>query len=369
MSSTAFKFGSFDWVCERASLVVCPMLGTANGIEPTCYARNVQLGSQVFFQPATCFIHIAALGMTAIMLFHVRSKYTAVGRKEIVLFFYFYMIVELLALFLDSTVIPTDSVVYPWFTAVYAGLLGALYWCILINGFVGFQLYEDGTPMSLWSLRLSCLVVWAVCFFVSIATFKSFASFSNTKPTGLFITYLVFPCAVAVIYIASQLLLVVRTLDDRWVIGDILFGVGFYVVGCLLLLAFSTKICDAVSHYIDGVFFFQLCMLFTVMMIYKYWDSITKEDLEFSVGSKIAVWEVKDPLLAGGSMAEAYEDDTQSAYRGAGGSLVGGYGGGNYYGQGAGGGGGYAGQGGNGNGFAKSQSYDQFGGGQYGAHY
>lgn len=56
------------------------------------------------------------------------------------------------------------------------------------------------------------------------------------------------------------------------------------------------------------------------MMVYKYWDcefrlarqvgtvgmradrvdvdvAITKEDLEFSVGSKASVWEVKDPLL------------------------------------------------------------------------
>ena len=35
------------------------------------------------------------------------------------------------------------------------------------------------------------------------------------------------------------------------------------------------------------------------MMVYKYWDSITKEDLEFSVGSKQAVWEVKESLLKG----------------------------------------------------------------------
>lgn len=26
------------------------------------------------------------------------------------------------------------------------------------------------------------------------------------------------------------------------------------------------------------------------MMVYKYWDSITKEDLEFSVASKANVW-------------------------------------------------------------------------------
>ncbi|KAK1926070.1 chitin synthase III catalytic subunit-domain-containing protein [Papiliotrema laurentii] len=325
-----FTFGSFDAICERAALVVCPLIGTDLGVMPTCYSRNVQLGSQIIFQPATCFVHIAALGMTAIMLYHVRSKYTAVGRKEIVLFFYMYMFVELLAIFLDSAIIPTANKVYPWFAAVYAGALGALYWCILINGFVGFQFHEDGTPMSLWFLRLSSLVIWGVCFFVAIATFKGFASFSYVKPTGLFITYLIFPAACALIYSISQLVLVVRTLDDRWVIGDVLFGVAFYIVGCVVLFAFSNTICDSVSHYIDGVFFFTLCMLFTVMMVYKYWDSITKEDLEFSVGSKQAVWEVKDPLLPPNT-EYATEDDGQSQFRGGGGSLVGGYGGNSMY--------------------------------------
>ncbi|BEI79861.1 hypothetical protein CcaverHIS002_0103900 [Cutaneotrichosporon cavernicola] len=346
LKTAPFKFGSFEWVCERASLVVCPML-SETGIEPTCYARNVQLGRQIIFQPATCFVHIAALGMTLIMLFHIRSKYTAVGRKEIVLFFYIYMFVELLAIFLDSTVIPTHHTVYPWFAAVYAGAIGALYWCLLVNGFVGFQLYEDGTPMSLWSLRLSCLGIGGVCFVIAAGTFQNWGSLNYNNPIGLFITYLVYPLIVAVIYIVSQLILVVRTLDDRWVIGDIIFGVAFYVIGCVLLIAFSITICDAVSHYIDGVFFFQLCMLFTVMMIYKYWDSITKEDLEFSVGSKVAVWEVKDPLLA--PNPEYMEDDGQSAYRGAGGSLVGGFGGNAMYGN-------YN------QGYSKSSSYDQFNG-------
>ena len=51
--------------------------------------------------------------MTLIMVYHVRSKYTAVGRKEIVMFFYLYMIIELLAIFLDSGIIPTAHAVYP----------------------------------------------------------------------------------------------------------------------------------------------------------------------------------------------------------------------------------------------------------------
>lgn len=50
--------------------------------------------------------------MVGIMVLHVRSKYTAVGRKEIVTFFYLYSVVELLSIFLDSGIIPSSSSVY-----------------------------------------------------------------------------------------------------------------------------------------------------------------------------------------------------------------------------------------------------------------
>lgn len=132
----------------------------------------------------------------------------------------------------------------------------------------------------------------------------------------------------------SQLILVTRTLEDRWPIGDIIFGTAFFVVAQVVLFAFSVTICDAVEHYIDGLFFFALCMLLSVMMVYKYWDSITKEDLEFSVGSKATVWEVKDPLLASAG-ADYSEEDSSSYYPGAGGhtaSLVGGVSGQQWYG-------------------------------------
>lgn len=57
--------------------------------------------------------------------------------------------------------------------------------------------------------------------------------------------------------------------------------------------------------------------VFTLMLGY-----CQREDLEFSVGSKAAVWEVKDPLLAG--QDSEYAEDVASNYHGAPGSLVGG---------------------------------------------
>ncbi|KAG8837729.1 Chitin synthase, class 7 [Serendipita sp. 400] len=326
-----FEFGKFEGICSSAALVVCPLLGQS-GIEPTCYSRNVDLGKTLVFQPATSFVHIVAIIMTAIMIFHIRSKYTAVGRKEIVTFFYLYAIIEALAIFLDSGIIPTSNQVYPWFAAAYTGLVAAEYTCLLINGFVGFQFAEDGTPLSLWFLRLSCLLLFGISFFIAIATFKNLASFSNTNSIPLWIVYFLWPAICTVVYIVSQLILVVRTLDDRWPLGDIIIGAIFFAVAQLVLFAFSTQICDAVKHYIDGLFFFTVCILLSVMMVYKYWDSITKEDLEFSVGSKAAVWEVKEPFLGnGGGAGEQWEEDAVSHYGGAAPSLVGGISGGQYY--------------------------------------
>jgi len=209
-----------------------------------------------------------------------------------VLFFYLYAVVEILSFLLDGGIIPTSSKAYPWFAAVETGFLSATFWCLLVNGFVGFQFAEDGTPLSLWFLRGSCAVIFGAVFFIAIATFKSIAGFSPSKPLALWIIMFIFNGACVVVYITLQLILVIRTLGDRWPIGDIVFGSSFFTVATVILYGFSVTICDAITHYVDGLFFSALSYLLSVMMVYKYWDSITKEDLEFSVGSKLAVWEL-----------------------------------------------------------------------------
>jgi len=290
------KFGDFNGICEKVALTVCPLVGAEEGIEPTCYSRNVEIAGTLIFQPATIIIHIIALIMTSIMIYHIKSKYTAVGRKEIVMFFYLYMMVTFLELLLVSGIIPTAANIYSYFTAAHIGLITATFWCLLLNGFVGFQFAEDGTPLSLWSIRISSLVIFVAVFFLSIATFLNKAGFNAINPVALWIVLYIFNGAALVIYVVLQIVLVLNTLDDRWPLGDILFGISFYVIGQVILYQFSVRICDTVKHYIDGLFFGTICTLLAVMMVYKYWDSITKEDLEFSVGSKQNVWEVKELL-------------------------------------------------------------------------
>ncbi|KOS21003.1 Chitin synthase export chaperone [Escovopsis weberi] len=283
-------FGDFTSICQTTPLALCvsvgPVLSASGrvGIEPRCYARNIELANTIIFEGAASAMHIVALVMTVIMILHVRSKFTAVGRKEILSFFYLYMLLTFITLLVDAGVVPPGSPPFPYFVAVQNGLTSATVTCLLVNGFVGFQLYEDGTPLSVWMMRICSLVAFAIGFLVSLATFKSWAGLSPTNTIGLFVVMYLLNAIELFVYVALQILLVVRTLKDRWPLGDIAFGVFFFVAGQVILYAFSAKICSA------------------------YWDSITKEDLEFSVGTRMNNWEVKELLTEEDRRATVYED-------------------------------------------------------------
>lgn len=96
-----------------------------------------------------------------------------IGRKEITLFFQMYTMTVITEMLLVTSIIPKASILYPvshalatsmhinphhissffghqYFTAVHLGLITSTLWCLLINGFLGIQFAEDGTPLSLW---------------------------------------------------------------------------------------------------------------------------------------------------------------------------------------------------------------------------
>ncbi len=82
-------FGDFDWICQQAAVPLCSVVGGISnvefgvGIESECYARNIELANTIIFQGAASFMHIIALIMTVIMILHVRSKFTAVGKFDL----------------------------------------------------------------------------------------------------------------------------------------------------------------------------------------------------------------------------------------------------------------------------------------------
>lgn len=133
--------------------------------------------------------------------------------------------------------------------------------------------------------------MFALSFLISLATFKSWGSMGPKNTTGLFVVlYLLNAISIAV-YLIMQLLLVANTLDDRWPLGHISFGVFVFIIGQVILYAFSDVICNNVQHYLDGLFFATFCNLLAVMMVYKVSSRFTPMALVlltfFSFGTRL----------------------------------------------------------------------------------
>ncbi|KAF2767724.1 hypothetical protein EJ03DRAFT_375878 [Teratosphaeria nubilosa] len=308
------SFADFSFICDNVPLPLCPLVGTVSPITEThytqtqCYARAIEVANTIIFEAANAFAHIGALIMTVIMIIHVRSKFTAVGRKEILTFFYFYGLLTICSLVVDSGVAPPGSGPYPYFVAVQLGLVSSTCICLMINGFVGFQLYEDGTTLSVWLLRVCSTTMFLISFAVSLLTFKGWAGLGPGNTVGLFVVVYVFSAIFIAVYVVMQILLTLGTLQERWPLWHITFGVLALVIGQVVLYVFSDTICNGAKHYLDGLFFATLLNLLAVMMVYKFWDAITQEDLEFSVGQKQNNWEVKELLPEEDRRSALYQD-------------------------------------------------------------
>ncbi|KAK7203505.1 chitin synthase III catalytic subunit [Myxozyma melibiosi] len=322
-------FGDLDIICDRVPVPLCSLVGPysssaagleAAGIMAKCYSRNVSVANTIIFQTGNAFISIGTLAMMVIIIFNVRSKYTAVGRREILQFFNIYALLTIFSLLVDTGVVPPASKPYPYFVAVQSGLVSAACWCLMLNGFVGFQLYEDGTNRSIWTLRLITVGSFALTFVISIFTFKSWGSLSPKDTTALFVVLYILNLVAVVIYAISQIILVLFTLQDLWPLGDIALGIFFFVAGQVLLNVFSSTLCEHMKHYVDGLMFATFCNILTVMMIYKYWDSITREDLEFSVGANVVV-PVQRAVPWDGK--EYYDEDQSNIYQNEGSGYTG----------------------------------------------
>jgi len=319
----------WSWVvslCQQAPLPMCVLLGPKSsvtemrGVQPSCVSRALVVANTMIFQGAASFAHIVALVMTVTMILHVRSKFTAVGRKEILSFFYLYMLFTAVSLILDAGVVPLGNASYPYFCAVQNGLAVGLCVCLLINGFVGFQLYEDGTRLSMAILWAGTGLMFALGFLISVLTFDSVGGLDPQNTIGLFIVVYVFSALALIVYVVMQTLLVVRTLNERWPLGDIGFGVFFFVVGQVLLYGLSPNICDGAAHYLDGLLFATICNLLAIMMVYKFWDSITREDTEFSVSLRTPnwdgqAWDSKEPMERTATFCQDAQSESASLFQ------------------------------------------------------
>lgn len=292
MPRLTMAFGEFDGICLRASIPLCALIASGDdlfgtGIVSKCYARSVDIANTVIFQVGNTFINIGALALIVLILFNIKNKFTAIGRLEMMHFYFTYFLLTALSIVNDCGVAPPGSVAYGWLVAAQNGLTSASCWLLTINGLLGFEFWEDGKRQSLLFLRISTFLAFVLTFVISIFTFKNWSLIINKDKTlALFVVLYIVNAVLLAVYVLSQILLCLYVLNNAWALGATFLAVFFFVVGQILIYVLSNIICTGVNHYLDGLFFGTLCNTLAVMMLYKYWDMITAEDLEFSVNSQ-----------------------------------------------------------------------------------
>jgi hypothetical protein len=106
------------------------------------------------------------------------------------------------------------------FTAVHIGAITATCWILLLNAAVGYQLLDDGTPVSLGLLVGSGLVFFIGTGYIALDTaFGWTGQFApshsdENRNYALYVLYLLWPLICLVVFYVMEAILVIRVLGE-----------------------------------------------------------------------------------------------------------------------------------------------------------
>lgn len=314
-------FGSFELICSRADIPLCQLVGPygettifGQGMISRCFPRSIMIANTMIFGVGNLFLHLGGIVVIGIAIYNIYGKYTAVGRREMLDLFYMFFFLEVWSLITDAGVSPAVSASYPYFVAIQCGFSSAVIMQLLCTSLLFYQLWEDGNSKSIWGLRATSCVWGLTTFVIAILTFNGGNSgwpstLNPQNTTALMIVLYVINAVFLFFYTLFSLYLSAFMLKNWWAFGTYVLALFTLVSGQLLMYAFGFLICNAVRHYIDGVFFGTACNLFAFLMVYRAYDTITAEDLEFTVSLR------DDPMEQGSEPEDLDDQSTFSNYK------------------------------------------------------
>ena len=230
-----------------------------------------------------------AIAVTIFLLLRTEKKAAAVGRREMQLFLVGYIIIEICEIFTVGG-FPLDPTVRKGFTAVHLASVAATSWILLLNAVVGFQVIDDGTPLSLGLIIASAAAIFIATGYIALDTaFTWSGSFVNslTPPYtnyGLYVLYQLCPLVFFFLYFVLMTILVLRILGERKPMLYLIAAALLFAIGQIFNYVISVHICNPTHGKIDGAFFETLFTLLSVVAIWLLFHSITEDEWSDSQG-------------------------------------------------------------------------------------
>ncbi|KAF9701961.1 hypothetical protein EKO04_000225 [Ascochyta lentis] len=288
------RYGKFDDFCRDtgnswSTLPVCYLFSQAptrngGGWNGGCTLQGFPVGGDSRLHNLGSIILCGiAIAITSFLLWRSERKKAAVGRREMQLFLLGYIIVSICEIFTIGGFPLNDSVRLA-FVAVHIAAIVATSWILMLNGLVGYQLLDDGTPISLGLLLISAVIVFVGTGYIALDTGFSWTGYWDDTLTGenqayaLYTLYQLVPLVFLVIFFCLEAFLVLRVLGERKPMLYLLGAALLFAIGQIFQYVISVHICTGTSGKINGGLFETLFTLLFVVMIWVFWSSITEDD-------------------------------------------------------------------------------------------
>jgi hypothetical protein len=115
---------------------------------------------------------------------------------------------------------PLSSKVVRAFSSIHIGAVTATAWLLLLNAVIGFQVLEDGTPISMGLCAVSAGMIFIGTGYIALDTGFSFTGFwdstldSPNQAYALYTLFLLVPLVFIALFFVLEVFLVVRILAE-----------------------------------------------------------------------------------------------------------------------------------------------------------
>ncbi|KAL5352682.1 hypothetical protein ACLOAV_002630 [Pseudogymnoascus australis] len=170
------------------------------------------------------------------------------------------------------------------FSGIHIGMIVATTWILMLNAAVGYQIIDDGTPMSIGLVIGSAAALFVGTGYIALDTgFQWTGHFDssltgNNRNIGLYVLYQLAPIIFLAVFFVLESILVLRVLGERKPMIYLGAAALFFILGQIFNYVVSTHICDGTNGKIDGAIFETLFTLLSVVTIWYFWSSITEDD-------------------------------------------------------------------------------------------
>jgi len=174
----------------------------------------------------------------------------------------------------------------PWqaFTAIHLGFIIATIWILLLNALVGYQILDDGTPLSLGLIAVSAGVLLIGTGYIALDTGFKWTGYFNSayadpnRHIWLYVLYQLLPLIFLVAFFVLETILVLRVLGETQPMIYLAGAAVLFALGQIFNYVVSPYICNGTAGKIDGAMFETIFTLLSVVTIWIFWSSITEDD-------------------------------------------------------------------------------------------